>query len=165
MSSLGGGASGKLVNFTLKLPRSLHGLKWGVTVNEDGVVIAIVKGSIASHRDDDGEGLLHGDEILEINSTIMDGQCMNPMLQPLANSKGSQVSRRASSKRSSPTPISPHLPTSPHTSLHLSPLSPHISPNLPTSLHISPHISPHTSPHISPNLTQISPHLAGVDLS
>ena len=60
---------------------------FGVVTNEEGVITAFASGGAV----DESDGLRIGDRILEINDKVMDGESMNPIDQPIANSRGSQI--------------------------------------------------------------------------
>ena len=62
--------------------------KFGICTNEEGVIDDFEEGgSVAAARD----GLRIGDRILEINGKVMDGESINPIDQPVANSRSSQI--------------------------------------------------------------------------
>ena len=71
---------------------------FGIVADDEGVITELkeqgaVADEAADGRDADGreETLRVGDKIVEINGKIMHGLCMNPIYQPVANSKGSQI--------------------------------------------------------------------------
>ena len=66
---------------------------FGMYCNVDGVVIRLTPDGMAYNKGAGGEeGLQVGDRILEVNGSFMDGLSMNPINQPIANCRGSQIS-------------------------------------------------------------------------
>ena len=80
----------ELVELSLKIDRKLvaKGKKFGVKLDGQATVTRVFHGGFAIQEG----GLKVGDRVLEIDGHIMDGQDMNPIKQPIANSEGSQVS-------------------------------------------------------------------------
>lgn len=74
----------------IRIPKVNWKRKLGIEMDAAGVVKAVHADGIMAGQSD---VLVVGDRILELNGMIMDGQAMNPLKQPVANSVGSQVTK------------------------------------------------------------------------